>query len=95
MVFVIAAPLSMSVATTRIANADGCTPTTACNLNKIRPGDAAMYLFSIGTWSDATTTTVIPAPYNIEFSLNTKSANAGYVYGTWSFATSSTSCDST
>jgi len=40
MVFVIAAPIEFAVATTRVANADGCTG-TACNLAKTNPGDAA------------------------------------------------------
>jgi len=40
MVFVIAAPIEFAVATTRVANADGCTG-TACNLAKTAPGDAA------------------------------------------------------
>jgi len=55
-----------------------------------------MYVFSLGTWSGTTTATVIPAPYNIEFSfVKTGNSAAGYVYGTWSFASTATSCTST
>lgn len=67
MVFVVAAPITLAVGTTRVANADGCVA-SACNGAKTNPGDAAQYVFSLGTWgSAATTSTVIPAPYNIEF----------------------------
>jgi hypothetical protein len=55
-----------------------------------------MYIFSIGSWTNTDTAVTIPAPYSIEFSF-TKTPNSanGYVYGTWSFASSATSCTST
>jgi len=96
MVFVIAAPLGLTTATTRVADAtDPACVGTACNSMKKYPGDAGMYVFEIGTWTGTSTTTVIPAPYNIEFSFGSKAVNNGYTYGTWSFATSTTSCAST
>lgn len=96
MVFVIAAPLGLTTATTRVADAtDPACVGTACNSMKKYPGDTGSYVFEIGTWTDTTTATVIPAPYNIEFGFTTKAVNAGYTYGTWSFATSATSCTST
>jgi hypothetical protein len=96
MVFVMAGPLGLTTSVTRTADAtDPACDGAACNSAKVKPGDTGSFIFKLGTWTDTTATTTIPVPYNIEFSFTPENDNGNYVYGTWSFATTTTSCTST